>query len=72
MIEKMLSAAEVAERLGITQRRVSVLCRNGRFPRAQKVGSFWAIPEGDVNDYRPGKPGRPTQIEEVRNIIRRG
>lgn len=58
-MEKLYSTAEAAEVLGISSRRVAVLCTGGRFPGAQKIGKTWAIPESAIQGYTPGQPGRP-------------
>ncbi len=42
---KYISAKEAAEKWGISQRRVGVLCGEGRVEDAQKVGAYWVIPE---------------------------
>lgn len=42
---KYLSTFEVAEKWGISPRRVGVLCNQGRIPGAQRTGSRWIIPE---------------------------
>lgn len=42
---KYLSTFEAAEKWGISHRRVSVLCNEGRITGAQRVGSRWIIPE---------------------------
>lgn len=39
-----ISIAEVAEKWGITRRRVQVLCAQGRIPGVAKFGKAWAIP----------------------------
>ena len=39
-----LTIQEVAEKWGITSRRIQVLCSKGRLPGAKKVGRQWAIP----------------------------
>lgn len=43
-----LSAAEVAEKWGITRKRIQVLCKEGRIDGAQRVGNAWMIPENAV------------------------
>ncbi len=48
---KYISATEVAERWGLSKRRVITLCNDGRIEGAQKAGSTWIIPE---NAERPG------------------
>ena len=40
-----LSTFEAAEKWGISHRRVSILCNEGRIPGAQRAGSRWIIPE---------------------------
>lgn len=40
-----LSISQVAEKWGIKQRRIRVLCAEGRIEGACKVGAFWLIPE---------------------------
>ena len=42
---KYLSTFEAAEYAGISHRRVSILCNEGRIPGAQRAGSRWIIPE---------------------------
>lgn len=49
----MYSTAEAAEALNISSRRVAVLCAEGRFPGAQKIGKTWAIPETAIKNYVP-------------------
>lgn len=40
-----LSVSQVAEKWGIKQRRIRVLCVEGRIPGAYKVGAYWLIPD---------------------------
>lgn len=40
-----LNVTKVAERWGITERRVTLLCRDGRIIGAKKVGKGWLIPD---------------------------
>ncbi len=40
-----LSISQVTEKWGIKQRRIRVLCAEGRIPGAYKVGAYWLIPE---------------------------
>mgnify|MGYP000813843404 CR=1 FL=1 len=42
---KFLSTFETAEKWGISHRRVSILCNQGRITGAQRAGSRWIIPE---------------------------
>lgn len=68
-VEKLYSTTEAAEVLGISARRVAVLCVEGRFPGAQKIGNTWAIPESAIRNYTPGPPGRPKPLG-VKDILR--
>ncbi|MET4143905.1 helix-turn-helix domain-containing protein [Arthrobacter sp. UYCo732] len=55
----VLSSAEAAVRLNISERRVRALLEEGRMP-AQRVSGRWVIDEADVAKYQPGRPaGRP-------------
>lgn len=40
-----LSVTQTAEKMGMTPRRVQVLCNEGRIAGAQRVGNVWTIPE---------------------------
>ena len=40
-----LSASQAAKKWNISQRRVQVLCSEGRIRGVFKVGEFWAIPD---------------------------
>ena len=40
-----LSITKISEKWGIKQRRIRVLCSEGRIPGAYKVGAYWLIPE---------------------------
>lgn len=40
-----ISAKEAAEKWNISQRRVSILCAEGRVPEASMVGNMWLIPK---------------------------
>jgi len=40
-----LSVSQTAEKWGIKQRRIRVLCTEGRIPGAYKVGAYWLIPD---------------------------
>ena len=46
-----LSVSQVAEKWGIKQRKIRVLCCEGRISGAYKVGAYWLIPESAENSY---------------------
>lgn len=44
-MEKLLSTKEIAQRWGISSRRIALLCSEGRIAGAQRVGASWGVPE---------------------------
>ena len=55
-----LTAKEVAEKWGISQRRVAVLCSEGRVAEATMLGNMWVIP----NNAEKPEDGRALRYEE--------
>lgn len=55
--EPILSTADAAEALGISERRVRALCAEGRMGR--QVGTTWVITPEDIEANRVRKPGKP-------------
>ena len=45
-----ITASQAADKWHISQRRVQILCSEGRITDALKLGEFWAIP---VNTTKP-------------------
>ena len=43
-----ITAQEVAEKWGITRRRVQILCSQGRVNGAKKIANLWLIPSGET------------------------
>ena len=41
---KYVTPKEKAKEWGLTQRRVEILCSNGRIPGVYRLGRVWAIP----------------------------
>jgi len=58
MTTEYLNTEKAAERLGVSERRVRVLCREGRLGR--RIGRNWAITAADVARFAkiPRRPGR--------------
>ena len=44
MTMEYLSIRQVAEKWGLSARRINVLCSEGRIKGATKIGSYWAVP----------------------------
>ena len=58
-----ISAKEAAEKWGISQRRVAILCSEKRIPEAQMVGKTWII---------PAVSKKPDDVRSLRYIINNG
>ena len=43
-----LSVTQVSQKWGISNRRIQILCREGRIKGAVRIGYAWAIPENAV------------------------
>ena len=41
---KYLSTGEIAEKWGISRRRIQILCTENRIPGVLRVGSTWIVP----------------------------
>ena len=50
-----LTTAEFAKKWNISQRRVSLYCKDGRIPGAEYKGNMWLIPEGAEKPVDPRK-----------------
>jgi excisionase family DNA binding protein len=55
---KLLSAKEVAEKLGVSDRRIRALITTGKLP-ATRVGNSYVIQESDLKIVAERKNGRP-------------
>lgn len=49
------TTAELAKKWGITQRRVAIYCKEGRFEGAILKGKIWLIPAGVKKPEDPRK-----------------
>lgn len=60
-LDGYVTVRQACGRLKITDGRVRLLCLQGRFPGAVRVGPIWLIPTAEVEEYgrtrRPGNPG---------------
>jgi excisionase family DNA binding protein len=63
----LLTTKEVADRLGVTVRRVQALIQAGRLP-AQKVGRDFLIQEKDIRLVEERNPGRPKASGSKRSV----
>ena len=65
MATRYLTTAEAAQRLGLSERRVRVLCEEGRL--GVRIGRNWAITEAQLTKFdqierRAGRP--PAEADE--------
>lgn len=67
MIERvgstLLSVAQVAELLSISEQQVRNLCREGKL-KSEKVGASWVVSEKDVEDYQIQNPVKKAPAED--------
>jgi excisionase family DNA binding protein len=70
---KMLTTKEVAERLGVSVRRVHALIQAERLT-AEKFGRDYMIKEEDLKPVQDRKPGRPpkAKTEKVSKVSKKG
>ena len=61
---KYLTTAEIAQKWGVSQRRASLLCSEGRVEGAVLAGKIWLIPENARKpfDARTKKEGEETGV----------
>lgn len=65
---KLLTTAEVAERLGVHRTRVNVLIKVGRLP-AHRYGRAFLVQEKDlqlVSERRVGRPPKETREQDTK------
>ena len=60
-----MSAPQAAEKWGISERRVQILCSENRIPGVSKLGDMWLIPK---NAEKP-IDGRTKRGKEQKNEI---
>lgn len=62
-----LSIREAAEKWGVSERRVSQYCAEGRIPGVQRFGTSWAIPDtaNKPGDPRKNKTHEPPKTMEL-------
>jgi hypothetical protein len=60
--DKYVTVEEAAKLAKRKASLIRVLCREGRFPGAVKMGNAWIIPKQEAEAYRPAKKGaKPKQ-----------
>ena len=56
-----MTVKEIAALWGLSIRRATVLCANGKVDGAQKLGSFWVVPKGALKPI----DGRTKEAKET-------
>ncbi|MFR4405058.1 MAG: helix-turn-helix domain-containing protein [Anaerovoracaceae bacterium] len=64
-MENYLSVREIAEKWGVSERRVNQYCSDKRIPGARKFGKSWAIP---ADAEKPKDPRYIQQQEKISDI----
>ena len=69
VLEDFLTVEDAAKMLSVDRTRVTLLCRQGRFPGAMKASGVWLIPRSSVENHKrlpPGaKPKTPTRADDA-------
>lgn len=64
-MSEIITAQEAAKKWGICERRVRILCAEGRIDGAKKIGSMWVIPEeAEKPDDKRVKSGKYIKIKQ--------
>ena len=61
---ELISVHDAAIMLNVDRSRVLVLCRQGRFAGAAKIGTSWAIPRSSVENFRRLPPGGSKNLKQ--------
>ena len=69
--EDYVDLASAANMLKVTRSRVNILCREGRFYGAFKLGGAWLIPKNTVVNFKRKKRGRKLKNNPDRAILTR-
>ena len=57
-----ITTIEMSKIWGISSRRISLLCSQGRVPGAEKKGKTWLIPKDAVKPTDPRKKNRDLRL----------
>ena len=64
LTDDLLSVPEAARELNVDRTRVNILCRQGRFAGAAKIGRNWIIPRASVENFQRLKPGVKSKTKQ--------
>lgn len=60
-----MTAKDAAEKWGISERRVQVLCEQGRIEKIARLGKSWAIPKDAKKPLDARRKGVKSRREDV-------
>lgn len=63
MTGNILTTAQAAAVIGVSQKMVQSLIKRGRLP-AEKIGRIWVVRREDAESHERGKGGRPKREAE--------
>lgn len=69
---KYLSAKDVSEKWGISQRRINQYCKEGRIKGVERLGNAWAIPANAEKPEDPRKIRKKTKVLEQNHNLKIG
>lgn len=64
IIADLVSVPEAAKMLNVDRTRVNILCRQGRFDGAAKIGRNWVIPREAVENFKRLPPGVKSKTKQ--------
>ena len=67
--DELVSTSQAADLLNISTSRVNLLCRQGRFHKAEKIGGIWIIPRQSVVNFSRLKRGPKPQGDYLREFF---
>ena len=63
VVMEYMSCPEAAEKWGISERRVQILCSQNRIPGVSKLGYMWLIPKNAEKPFDMRKKQHKMQIQ---------
>lgn len=62
-MDKYITLKEASKKWGISERRIRILCSNGRIEGATKIGPMWVIP----SDSEKPEDKRVKSVKYIKN-----
>ncbi|MDO3129650.1 helix-turn-helix domain-containing protein [Mycobacteroides abscessus subsp. bolletii] len=67
-MSEFMSSSEVAQALGVSERRVRAMVADGQLP-AQRMFGRWAVPASAVAAHKPASAGRPLSSSSAWSVL---